>query len=188
MHLEVPLALTRAFDWTEMKGALRPCATVCHRRCSVFHRYLVFIAVPSVKEISLYNTFVDTLKGNKFYLQKAFEVFEVTWLRLVMIKTERPQDSSVLVKYSVLQGQKWTQLPARWSGKSTNEPCALCLPVNWILGVNTNKSVLLWLQRETARCVMLQISSSQSHHLVAVYHHHSRGVSFIFLSDIRNSA
>lgn len=63
-------------------------------------------------------------------------------------------------------------------------PCAYLV----LIGVNTNK-VSLATTVETASCVMSQIILSQSHnHLVAIYHHHCRGVSFVFLSDTGNSA
>lgn len=90
-----------AFGGTELK-----CKALLKRpwvdaQCAIGHGkgctgYLVFIAVPSVKETTLYNTFLGTLKGNKFYLQKDVELFEVT----CMIEMERPQHFSVQVKSS----------------------------------------------------------------------------------------
>lgn len=63
-----------------MQGALRPWIdaqrAIGDDQCCP--GYLVFIAVPSIKETTLYNTFVGTLKGNKLCLQKGTEVFEVT--------------------------------------------------------------------------------------------------------------
>lgn len=65
-----------------MQGALRPWVEaqsgIGDDQCCT--GYLISIAVASVKETILYNTFVGILKGNKFYLQKDVEMFEVTGL------------------------------------------------------------------------------------------------------------
>lgn len=110
MHLEVPLArpwpvllvcLNWNLSWTwRCSWTIARCAA-CHRWWSVLHRCPVFSAMPSGKKSTPYNAFIDTLRSIKCYLHEDPEVLEVTLPKIIYM--ERPQDFSVLGKYSAFR-------------------------------------------------------------------------------------